>query len=303
VTRAALALCLLPLLPAEPGLQAAGRGARVVTLSGTAPLPGPLDWSPAGDGRVLVDGLGSGPPSVDGRCALLRPGGGGLLALALWEDALAVATGAGPPAHRVLGRYRLGVLGAPHEPLELSFDGSDGVAVRSAAAGTSRLAFFVADDGAVTLFDRARRATLARLRMSADRVVLAGRLLEPVLDQPPGAALAVKTPESPLLAAGQYAARWRGFALLHPVLEGLLGSRAAVIAVSAALLAVAALLARLLPLPLPAAAGGLAALAVALLPVIHPWYLLWLLPAAALPRTGVLPQAAATLLACGVLLH
>ena len=192
---------------------------------------------------------------------------------------------------RVLGRYTLVQRDDP-KPVEIAFDASQ-TALLTRDDETTDLGFYV-DGGQVVVWDRSDQSELFSLRMSADRLVLHDELR---------GTYALKNDESPLLGLSQYSWRWAGFAPVHAWGVRLFGDRTRYHVAIAGLSLLLALLLFWKRVSLPAASLPLGVLALCALPVLYPWYFLWLLPGAALVARPSLACFLSGLLAAAPLIH
>lgn len=294
---------LLPVSATPPArLDLGPQGASVLGGDSLELLDQTPTWRDAGEGMVDVEGLGRGPAALDGRAAFLRDPEGRLRVLAASPQVLLEGFRNTRGAGEVLGRYRLGVPGSWSPSLLVAFDGSSTVELLEPAGG--ELGYYVDPAGSVVLFDPSRNATLGVLRLTGDRSVLAGPLLAPLGPLPVDRVLGLKVAEDPFMGLKQHSRRLSSHrALLHPLLVRITGSRSGALFLAAGLLMATGILARLGRMPAAGAVLLCGGLAVACLPVIRPWYLLWLLPGAALTRSRPLSLALGAGLATGLLLH
>lgn len=212
---------------------------------------------------------------------------------------------------RVIGRYAIR-LDAPGSLVPfLEFDASQWV-----SWGINTFGYYIDDHGSVVVWDRLGGGqAFLELRLSEDRLTISGKLLpgfvggEPPAalfgfgwSAPSGAVFGIKIDESPLMAYRQYSGRWSNdLGVVHRVLRNTLGGRLGVKILGALGVITFVVLAIRRRWTWPKSALVIAAWTVALLPVLYPWYLIWILPGAVLMEGRA--RWAAAVAAAAPLLH
>lgn len=165
----------------------------------------------------------------------------------------------------------------PYPKSYLSFDGEGSAELRRDLSPLVRMRYRLNDDGSFTFVDASSGEAIRTFRLSDDRMTLRGDM----------GLVGLKRPARPFSAFQDFGRRWSNrLARPHKLLEDHVTNRAGVriiVGIGVVLIVVLALRRRW------AAEGtalALAAWTITLLPVIYPWYLVWLLPGAVLSRNA-----------------
>lgn len=294
-----VALALLPramLMPAGrprwPTMAAIGTGlvllatvAAYFVPPGAARLDPDAAWVRIDDvGTLISDELPDTDPvftGVAGTAMLLNRGQGEDAGVTAYLDADAARPRPLDERHasHLLGSYLFRCLpGTDRQSGTLIANGIGEVRIETDDGEPLAFTLSLESDGHLTIHAH-ESATVAypwfRGILSADRQVLRGMVLRPRGPFESGPAIAIKDAERPFMGYSQFSERWSGRDLLHEDLEEWTGSRAGVRQAAA----IGTLLLGLLGLFMPPALTLLlgSAWVISVLPVIHPWYLAWLL--------------------------